>query len=69
MIIISDKMKKTMNDDTVKLILKFSPILDSILSNTIYTYKEVTGKTVTFTIVKSNDVSKVVMLEILIFSS
>ena len=53
-----------MDNHPVQLILKFSSILDGIILDSINTYKEVAGKLITFTIIKCDDISKIVMLQI-----
>ena len=53
-----------MDHDSVKLIFEFGSILDGILSYSIYTDEKITGKTVTLTIVESDDVGEIVMLKI-----
>ena len=53
-----------MNDYPVEFVLKLCSVLYSIISYCIYTYKKISGKTVTFTVVKSYNIGEVVMLEI-----
>ena len=64
MVIISYKMKKAVDNDPVQLILELSSILTGIFPDTVDTYKEISGQSVTFTIVESNDIGKIIVLEI-----
>ena len=66
MVVITYKMKDSMNDDPVELIGKLSSVLDGILSYSVDADEQVTGKLVTFAVVECDDVCKVVMLEILL---
>ena len=64
MIVIPYEMKKAMNYNTIKLIGKFCPIKRGILSHRIYTDKQVSGETVSLAIIKSNNISIIVVLQI-----
>ena len=64
MIIITYKMKKTVNHHPVQFFRKFSTILDGIISDCIDTDEKITGKSVTFAIIESDDVSEIIMLKI-----
>ena len=57
-------MKNTMNNHPVQLFLEIGTIFDSILSDSIDTDKKVAGKFVTFAVIESDYISKVIMLEI-----
>ena len=63
MIIIAYQMKNTMNDYTVKLILKCSSEEISISPYGINAYEKITGKNVLFTIIKSYNVRIIIVLE------
>ena len=64
MIVITYKMKDTMNYYSIELFLEFCSVLLSILSDRINTYEEIARKTITFSIIESDDISEIVMLEI-----
>ena len=64
MIIVSDEMKDSMNNYSVQFLLEFSSILWSILPDTVYTDEEITGKSVTFAVIKSYDIGEVIVLKI-----
>ena len=64
MIVITYKMKDTMNYYSIELFLEFCSVLLSILSDRINTYEEIARKTITFAIIESDDISEIVMLEI-----
>jgi hypothetical protein len=64
MIIISDEMKKAVNDDPVELIGKLGPVERGVLPDGIYAYEKVSGETVSFTIIESNDVRIIIVLQI-----
>ena len=66
MVIITDEMKDTMDNDPVQLVLEFGTIFESIFTDTIDTDEKVTGKSVPFAIVEGDDVSEIVMLEVLL---
>ena len=66
MIVITDKMKDAMHDDPVELILELGSIFDRILPYSIHTDEEVSGEPVPLTVIKSYDVSEVIMLKILL---
>ena len=55
-----------MYDDTIQLILEIRSVFDGIFSDSIYAYKEISGKPVTFTIIESNYIGEIVMLKILL---
>jgi hypothetical protein len=57
-------MKNTMNDHSVEFILEVSSIFYGIFTDRIHAYEKVTGKTVTFTIIKCYDVCEIIMLKI-----
>ena len=63
MIVISDKMKKAVDDDPVQLILEFGSKLDGIFTDRINTNKKVSGKTVPLTVIESY---KIIVLKILL---
>ena len=66
MIVITDQMKKPMDDDPVEFVRKFCPVLDGIFSDTVDTYKEVTGQFIAFAIIKGDDIGKIIMLQVLL---
>lgn len=66
MIVISDKMKKAVDDDPVQLILEFGSKLDGIFTDRINTNKKVSGKTVPFTVIESYNIRKIIVLKILL---
>ena len=65
-IVISDKMKKAVDDDTVQLILKFGPELYGIFTDRINTNEKVSGKTVSLTVIESYNIRKIIVLKILL---
>lgn len=65
MIIVTDKMKKTMNDYPIEFIIEFGTVKNRIFLDGVYTDEKVSGKILSFTIIKSYDISEVIMLEIL----
>ena len=66
MVIITDEMKDTMDNDPVQLVLEFGTIFESIFTDTVDTDEKITGKSVPFAIVEGDDVSEIVMLEVLL---
>lgn len=63
MVVISHEMKKAMDYDTVKLFLEPGAELDGILTDGIDADEEVPREPVTLTIVESDDVGEIVMME------
>ena len=57
-----------MNNHAVQFILEFSSVLKSIFTNSVYTDEQVARQTVTFTIIKSNYISKVIVLKIFLIN-
>lgn len=66
MVVISDKMEDTMYDDPVKFIRKLGIVKNRILTHRIHTYEKIAGENVALAIVKSDYVSKIIMLQILL---
>ena len=66
MVIIADKMKKTVNDDTIQLILEIGSELNGILAYRINADEKVSRKTITLTIIERDYVREVIMLKILL---
>ena len=66
MIIIADEMENAMNYDSVEFFLELGSILDSIFTDTIDADEKITGKSVALAIIESDDISEIVMLEILL---
>lgn len=65
MVIISDKVKKSVDNDSVEFILEFSIVEKSIFPDRIHADEQISGKNILLTIVERNDVSEVIMLKIL----
>ena len=64
MIIITDQMKDAMNNDSVQLLLEVSTIFNGILPDTVNTDEKITGQSVSFTIIESDYICKIIMLKI-----
>jgi len=64
MVIISYKVQKTVNNDTVKLIVEVHPIKRSILTDRIDADKKISGQSLSLAIVKGNDISKIIVSQI-----
>ena len=64
MIIISDEMKKAVNNDPVELIGKLGPVERGVFPDGINAYEKISGEPVSFTIIESNDVSIIIVLQI-----
>ena len=63
MIVITYKMKNTVNDDSVKFGIEICFIEICIVPYSIDTDEKVTGKNITLTIIESDDVSIVMMIK------
>ena len=63
-VVVTNQMKKTMNNDPVEFLIELGTIFNGILTNGVDTDEQISGKLVSLTIVKSNDVSKIVMLKV-----
>lgn len=63
-IVITDQMEETMDDHAVKFLIELGTIFNGILTDSADTDEKVAGEFVAFAIVKSNDVSKIVMLKV-----
>ena len=63
MVIITDKMKQTMNDHPVQFFLELRLVEFRIFPYGIDTDEKISGKHVSLTIIKSNYVSEVIMLK------
>ena len=66
MIIIADEMENAMDYDSVEFFLELGSILDCIFTDTVDADEQVTGESVPFAIVEGDDVSEIVMLEVLL---
>jgi hypothetical protein len=64
MVIIANKMQKAMDNDSIQLIGKLCTIEGSIFTDRIHTDKKISGKAVALTIVESNDVCIIIVLQI-----
>lgn len=53
-----------MHDDPVQFIFEFGTVVKGIFTNGIYADKQVTGQNIAFTIIKCNDIGKVIMLQV-----
>ena len=58
-------MKQTVNNDTIQLIIERRRKFRGIVTNRIYTDKEIARKNIALTIIKSNDISIIIMLKVL----
>lgn len=65
MIVITDKMKKPVNYDSVQFILEFGSVKRGIFADRFYAYEKVAGKNLAFTVVKGDYICKIVVLKIL----
>lgn len=65
MVIISDKVKKPVDNNSVEFILEFSIVEKSIFPDRVHADEQISGKNILLTIVERNDVSEVIMLKIL----
>ena len=63
-VVVTNKMKKTMNDDPVEFLIELGTIFNGILTNCVDTDEQISGKLVSLTIVESDNVGKIVMLKI-----
>lgn len=63
-VVVTNKMKKTMNDDPVEFLIELGTIFNGILTNGVDTDEQISGKLVSLTIVESDNVGKIVMLKI-----
>jgi hypothetical protein len=64
MVVISDKVKDSMDYDPVEFIIKSGTVERSIIPDGIYTYEKVAGKDRTLAIVESDDIGIVIVLKI-----
>ena len=65
MIIVSNQMKQTVNNDTIQFIIKRRRKFRGIVTDRIYADKEIARKNITLTIIESNDVGIIIMLKVL----
>ena len=66
MIIVTDKMKESVDDYPVQFLIERSgPVNGGIIPDTVYANEKIAGKDVPLAIVESYDVGKVVVLKIL----
>jgi hypothetical protein len=63
-VVVTNQMKKTMNDDPVEFLIELGTIFNCILTNCVDTDEQISGKLVSLTIVESDNVGKIVMLKI-----
>ena len=63
MIVITYKMKNTVDNDSVKLGIEICLVKCRIVPDSIDTDEKVTGKNIPLAVIKSNDVSIVMMIE------
>ena len=66
MIIITDEMENAMDYDSVEFFLELGSILDGIFTDTVDADEKITGKSVALAIIEGDDVSEIVVLEILL---
>ena len=66
MIVITDQMKDTMDNDPVQLVLEFSSIFKRIFTDTVDADEQVTGESITFAIIEGDDVCEIIMLKLLL---
>jgi hypothetical protein len=64
-IIITDEMQKTVDNNPVKFVLKRGPVINGIFADGIDTDEKIAGKTVAAAIVESDDIRVIIVLEIL----
>ena len=64
MVVISDKVKDSMDYDPVEFIIKSGTVERSIIPDGIYTYEKVAGKDFTFTIIERYYIDIVIVLEL-----
>ena len=64
MIVISDKMQNSVNDNPVQLLREFSTIKQSVILYGIYADEEIAGKNVIFAVIKGDNIRKIVVLKI-----
>ena len=64
MIIVADEMKNAVNYHTVQLILELGSVKMGILPYTVDTDEQISGKSISRTVVESDNVSIIVVLEI-----
>jgi len=63
-IVITDQMEETMDDHAVKFLIELGTIFNGILTDSVDTDEQISGKLVSLTIVESDNVGKIVMLKI-----
>jgi len=63
-VVVTNQMKETMNDDPVEFLIELGTIFNGILTNGVDTDEQISGKLVSLTIVESDNVGKIVMLKI-----
>ena len=66
MIVITDQMKDTMDNDPVQLVLEFSSIFKRIFTDTVDADEKVTRESVPFAIIEGDDVCEIIMLKVLL---
>lgn len=66
MVVISDKMEDTMYYDPVKLIRELGTVKHGIFAHGIHAYEKIAGENVALAIVKSDYVSKIIVMQILL---
>ena len=66
MIIIADQMKDAMDDDSIEFLLEFGSILYRVFADAVDTDKKITRQLIILAIIEGDDVSEIIMLEILL---
>ena len=64
MVVITYQVQQAMNNDTIEFIRKFGSVKTGIFANGIYTDEKVTGKPVSLTVIKGNNVRVIIVVQI-----
>ena len=65
MVIISYKVKQSVHHNPTKFILEFGTVMFSIIFDRFNAYEKIAIKNIFLTIVESNDIRKIIVLELL----
>ena len=64
MIVITDKVQKTMDDDAIEFVSELRPVESGVLTNAVYADKKVTREAIAFAVIESDNVCIIIVLQI-----
>ena len=64
MVVVTNKMKKSVDNHAVKLLVELGSELDGVLADAVDADEQVAGKLVTLAIVKGDDIGEIVVMKV-----